>query len=101
MPRSSRKRCSLGSATGLRVNKQACRRQPRAGERTLNVLGSWVEDQVDASQSGLRLDLGRSFLDCDSAFAVRAHCENQPFAAPIKPLSRPPDVGKRWSDVSF
>ena len=56
--------------------------------------------QVDASQSGVRLDLSRCLLDCDPAFAVCANCENQVVCRPRQAPALAPD---RWrpSSLSF
>ena len=51
--------------------------------------GARRRDQVDASQGGLKLVLGRCFVRRCSAFAVRADCENQTDAVRVKPLSQP------------
>ena len=57
--------------------------------------------QVDASQSGLMLVLGRSMLDCNSAFAVRAHRENQVVAVRIRTLPPLSAVGDSKFGFSF
>ena len=59
--------------------------------------GARRRDQVDASQGGLKLVLGRCFVRRCSAFAVRADCENQTDAVRVKPLSQP--VRRQFSTV--
>ena len=58
-------------------------------------------DQVDASQSGLKLVLGRCFARRCSAFAVRADCENQLGSVRLRALHPLSAVGDPGFEFSF
>ena len=68
--------------------------------------GARRRDQVDASQGGLKLVLGRCFVRRCSAFAVRADCENQAVAVRSSPpitasRRRRSEVRAQFSTVVF
>ena len=58
-------------------------------------------DQVDASQSGLRLAFARRFISQSSRFAVRADSENQLDAGRIRTLPPLSAVGDPGFEFSF
>ena len=58
-------------------------------------------DQVDASQSGVRLHFDRRFISQPSALAVRADCENQLGSVRLRALHPLSAVGDPRVEVSF
>ena len=58
-------------------------------------------DQVDASQSGVRLHFDRRFISQPSALAVRADCENQLGSGRLRTLHPLSAVGDPRVEVSF